>query len=163
MKGDPRVIEVLNEILTAELTAVNQYFIHAKMCANWGYLELASYTKSESIDEMKHAEWLIDRILLLDGVPNMQRYFKLKIGKSVKEQFENDLALEVAATERNRKAIAICTEANDPTSRMLVERIQAEEEHHIDWLETQLRLIEELGVENYLVTKVGKTALGHDG
>ena len=161
MKGDAKVIEVLNEILTAELTAVNQYFIHAKMCADWGYNDLAAYAKAESIDEMRHADVLIDRILQLEGVPNMQRYFKVQVGKTVKEQFENDLQLEVDATERNRKAVKACSDANDTTSRMLVEKIQAEEEHHMDWLETQLNLIDQMGIENYLTTKVGPTATDH--
>jgi len=135
MQGDPKVIEALNEILTAELTAVNQCFIHAKMCADWGYPELAGYMRAESIDEMRHAELCIDRILFLEGVPNMQRYFKIQVGTTVPEQLRHDLQLELNATERNRKAIVVCAEAGDATSRQMVENIQAEEEHHIDWLE----------------------------
>jgi bacterioferritin len=127
MKGDVKVIEVLNEVLTAELTAVNQYFIHAKMCANWGYMELAAYSRAESIDEMRHAEQMIDRILFLEGVPNMQRYFKLKIGKSVKEQFENDLALEEEAVARLNNGVKTCVDAGDNTSRQILEKILAEE------------------------------------
>jgi bacterioferritin len=157
MKGDVKVIEVLNEVLTAELTAVNQYFIHAKMCANWGYMELAAYSRAESIDEMRHAEQMIDRILFLEGVPNMQRYFKLKIGKSVKEQFENDLALEEEAVARLNNGVKTCVDAGDNTSRQILEKILAEEEHHVDWLETQLQLIESLGAETYLAQKLGKT------
>ncbi len=161
MKGDAKVIEILNEVLTAELTAVNQYFIHAKMCANWGYMELASYTKAESIDEMRHAEQMIDRVLFLEGVPNMQRYFKLRIGKSVKEQFENDLALEVEAVKRLNNGVKTCVEVGDNTSRQILEKILAEEEHHIDWLETQLQVIESIGLERYLSQKLGKTE-GHE-
>jgi bacterioferritin len=161
MKGNTGVIEVLNEVLTAELTAVNQYFIHAKMCANWGYLDLAAYTRAESIDEMRHAEQMIDRILFLEGVPNMQRYFKLKVGKTVKEQFENDLALEVEAVKRLNNGVKTCVEAGDHTSRQILEKILAEEEHHIDWLETQLQLMESIGAERYLSQKIGKTE-GHE-
>jgi len=162
MKGDAKVIEILNEVLTAELTAVNQYFIHAKMCANWGYGELAAYSKAESIDEMRHAELMIDRILFLEGVPNMQRYFKLKIGKSVKEQFENDKALEVEAVKRLNNGVKTCVEVGDNTSRQILEKILAEEEHHVDWLETQLSLIEQIGAERYLSQKLGETAAHED-
>ena len=161
MKGDEKVIEVLNEVLTAELTAVNQYFIHAKMCADWGYNELAEYSKAESIDEMKHAETMIDRILFLEGVPNMQRYFKVNVGKTVPEQFRFDVELEYAAVERLRKGIALCNEVGDHTSRVLLEQICAEEEHHVDWLEAQLHQIDEIGVENYLAQKLGPTNAGH--
>jgi len=161
MKGDPKVIEILNEVLTAELTAVNQYFLHAKMCADWGYTELANYTRAESIDEMRHAELCIDRILFLEGVPNMQRYFKIKIGTNVKEQFSNDVALEYQAVERCNKGVQICVEAGDNTSRQLIETILAEEEHHIDWLEAQLSLIESIGLGNYLTQKLGPTASDH--
>jgi bacterioferritin len=156
MKGDAKVIEILNEVLTAELTAVNQYFIHAKMCADWGYMDLAAYTKAESIDEMRHAELMIDRILFLEGVPNMQRYFKVKVGTTVKEQFENDLALEVEAVKRLNNGVKACVEVGDNTSRQILEKILAEEEHHIDWLETQLQLIESIGAERYLSQKLGK-------
>jgi bacterioferritin len=150
MKGDAKVIEILNEVLTAELTAVNQYFIHAKMCADWGYQELAAYTKAESIDEMRHAEQMIDRILFLEGVPNMQRYFKIKVGGTVKEQFENDLALELEAVKRLNKGVQLCVDASDNTSRQILEKILAEEEHHVDWLETQIGLIDRLGEAVYL-------------
>ena len=162
MKGDPQVLELLNAVLTAELTAVNQYFIHAKMCANWGYMDLAAYTKAESIDEMRHAEQMIDRILFLEGVPNMQRYFKIKVGKSVKEQFENDLALEVEAVKRLNNGVKKCVEVGDNTSRQILEKILAEEEHHIDWLETQLQLIASIGAERYLSQKIGKTEAHED-
>ncbi len=161
MKGDAKVIEVLNEVLTAELTAVNQYFIHAKMCADWGYTELANYTRAESIDEMRHAEQMIDRILFLGGVPNMQRYFKIKVGETVKAQFEHDSGLEYEAVKRLNNGVATCTAAGDNTSRQILEKILAEEEHHIDWLETQLGLIEKIGEENYLAQKLGPTESGH--
>ncbi len=161
MKGDPKVIELLNDVLTAELTAVNQYFIHAKMCADWGYHELANYTRAESIDEMRHAERCIDRILFLEGVPNMQRYFKIAVGANVKEQFENDVALEHEAVERCNKGVKICVDAGDNTSRQLIETILAEEEDHIDWLEAQLSLIKSLGLETYLSQKLGPTTSDH--
>ena len=161
MKGDPKVIEVLNEVLTAELTAVNQYFIHAKMCMDWGYTELANYTRAESIDEMRHAELCIDRILFLEGVPNMQRYFKINIGANVKEQFENDIALEYDAVKRCNEGVKVCVEAGDNTSRQLIETILADEEHHIDWLEAQLGLIKSLSLETYLSQKLGPTSSDH--
>jgi len=161
MQGDSKVLEALNEILTAELTAVNQYFIHAKMCADWGYGGLASYMRAESIDEMRHAEQCIDRILFLQGIPNMQRYFKIQVGNTVPEQFQHDLQLELSATERNRKAIEVCNDAGDTTSRRLIEKIQAEEEHHIEWLEAQIQVIDAIGLERYLQTKLGAT--GGDG
>jgi bacterioferritin len=161
MKGDAQIIEVLNEVLTAELTAVNQYFIHAKMCANWGFGELAAYGKAESIDEMRHAEQMIDRILFLEGVPNMQRYFKIKVGETVPEQLANDLALEIEAVKRLNKGVSLCVEKGDNTSRQILEKILAEEEHHVDWLETQLQLIESIGLERYLSQKLGE-AEGHD-
>jgi bacterioferritin len=161
MKGDPNVIEVLNEVLTAELTAVNQYFIHAKMCQDWGYQDLAAYAKAESIDEMKHAEACIDRILYLGGVPNMQRYFKINIGQDVKEQLEHDLNLEQGAVERLNNGVKICVDAGDHGSRQLLETILSEEEHHIEWLETQIELIGKIGVEQYLATKLGATSSEH--
>ena len=161
MQGEEKVIEILNEALTAELTAVNQYFLHAKMCADWGYNELAAYTRAESIDEMRHAEILIDRILFLEGMPNMQRYFKIAIGKDVKEQFENDVKLEYQAVERLRRGVALCVEAGDHTSRQILEKICDEEEHHIDWLEAQLHMIGEMGIQNYLAEKMGPTSAAH--
>lgn len=150
MQGNPDVIDLLNEVLTAELTAVNQYFIHAKMCSNWGYSKLAEYVRHESIDEMKHAEQLIDRILYLDGVPNLQRLAALRVGENVPEQFRNDLAVEVEAVERLNRGIAACVAAGDNGSRHLLEEILVSEEEHADWLETQLSAIEAIGLENYL-------------
>jgi bacterioferritin len=154
MRGDAAVIELLNEVLTAELTAINQYFIHAKMCDNWGYRRLAEHGRGESIDEMKHADALIERVLFLDGVPNMQRLFPVTVGETVQEQFELDLALEAKAIERLRNGIRACFEASDHASRELLEHILVSEEEHTDWLETQLELMRQLGVQEYLSTQV---------
>ena len=154
MQGDAKVIEYLNEQLTAELTAINQYFLHAKMQENWGYPKLASYTKSESIDEMKHAEVLTDRILFLEGLPNYQRLFPLNIGMSVPEQFAADMEIEQAAVKRLREGAAYMREVGDITSATLFEEILADEEHHIDYLETQLELLNTLGEALYLAQLV---------
>lgn len=150
MKGDAKVIELLNDVLTAELTAINQYFLHAKMCENWGYSRLAAHVRDESIDEMKHADRVIDRILYFDGVPNLQRLSALKIGETVAEQFENDLAVEYAAVARLNAAIAHCVAVGDNGTRELLADILVEEEHHVDWLETQLETVRQIGTENYL-------------
>ena len=155
MKGDEKIIELLNEVLTAELTAINQYFIHAKMCQNWGYLELAKFVREESIDEMRHAETLIDRILYLDGVPNLQRLYKVNVGESPKEQFELDLELEKVAIERLNKAIAECRDKGDNGTRDMLDKILVSEEEHADWLETQLHLIATLGESAYLAERLG--------
>jgi bacterioferritin len=151
MQGDPRVIEFLNEQLTAELTAINQYFLHAKMQENWGYSVLAKHTKAESIDEMRHAEVLTDRILFLEGLPNYQKLFGLRIGETVKEQFDCDMLVEVEAVDRLRRGIEYMRSVGDVTSAKIFEDILADEEHHIDYLETQLGLIEKLGEALYLV------------
>jgi len=150
VKGDPKVIAVLSEVLKAELTAINQYFLHAEMCENWGYKKLASYTKKESIDEMKHAEKLMERILYLDGTPNMSDYFKIVIGRTVPEQFKNDLQVEYEAVKRLNEGVELCRQVGDNGSRDLLQHILEDEEHHIDWLEAQLHAIEEMGVQNYL-------------
>ena len=150
MQGDERVIEFLNEQLTAELTAINQYFLHAKMQANWGFTKLAAHTKAESIDEMRHAEILTDRILFLDGLPNYQRLFPLRIGETVPEQFSADMEVEVDAVDRLRRGAEYMRSIGDITSAKLFEEILADEEHHIDYLETQLRLLETLGEALYL-------------
>jgi bacterioferritin len=150
MQGDSRVIEFLNEQLTAELTAINQYFLHAKMQENWGYTKLAAHTRHESIDEMRHAEVLTDRILFLDGLPNLQRLFALRIGETVKEQFNADMQVEVEAVDRLRRGIEYMRSVGDVTSAKIFEDILADEEHHIDYLETQLHLIETLGDQLYL-------------
>ncbi len=155
MKSKANIIETLNEILTAELTAINQYFIHAKMCANWGFGKLAAKVRAESIDEMKHADQLIDRILFFDGVPNLQRYNKVNVGETVKEQFELDLQLEYEAIDRLNKAVALCREAGDNGTRELLEGILVSEEEHTDWLETQLELINKLGEQLYCAHQLG--------
>ncbi|MEZ5115541.1 MAG: bacterioferritin [Candidatus Nanopelagicales bacterium] len=155
MQGDPRVLEFLNDHLTAELTAVNQYFLHAKMQENWGLDTLAAYTRAESIDEMRHAETLTDRILLLEGLPNFQRLYPLRIGQTLPEQFRGDLAIEYEAVDRLRAGIAYMREVGDVTSARIFEQILDDEEHHIDWLETQLELIERIGLELYTSRLMG--------
>jgi bacterioferritin len=152
MKGDARVIEYLNEQLTAELTAINQYFLHAKMQENWGYTTLAAYTRHESIDEMKHAEVLTDRILFLDGLPNYQRLSPISVGTTVAEQFNSDMQIEQEAVVRLREGAAYMRGVGDITSASIFEAILADEELHIDYLETQLGLIASLGEPLYLST-----------
>ena len=151
MQGDADIIGMLNEVLTGELTAVNQYFLHSKLCANWGYQRLAEHAHDESIGEMKDADAIIDRILYFDGVPNMMRMDPpVKLGEDPVEQHQLDLALEKGAVERLNKAIALCVARGDNGTRELLERILKGEEHAIDWLETQLHLIKEIGKERYL-------------
>jgi bacterioferritin len=154
MKGDPSVIEVLNEVLTAELTAINQYFVHGEMCENWGYHRLHDRIRKHSIGEMKHAEEVIERILFLEGVPNVQRLGKITIGETPAEQLRVDLALEMDALPRLNKGIETCRNAGDNTSRMLLEEILEDEEEHVDWLEAQLELIEQVGIQNYLAQQM---------
>lgn len=154
MKGNETVINYLQEVLTAELTAINQYFLHAEMLENWGYERLAKITKKESIEEMVHAEKLLHRMLYLDGSPNMGSLFPLRIGQNVKQQFENDLALELEALPRLNKAINAAIEAGDNGSRDLFESILLDEEHHVDYLEAQLHMIQEIGYENYLAQQI---------
>ena len=154
MKGDAKVIEVLNQVLKAELTAINQYFLHAEMCENWGYERMAAHTRAESIEEMTHAEKLMERILYLDGSPNMSDYFKINIGQTMKAQLQNDLQLEYDAVKRLNDGIRTCNAANDNGSRELLEKILSDEEHHIDWLEGQLHAIGEMGMENYLAQQL---------
>jgi len=154
MKGDAKVIALLNQVLKAELTAINQYFLHAEMCANWGYERMAKHTRAESIEEMTHAEKLMQRILLLDGTPNMSDYFKINIGQSVKAQLESDLNLEYDAVKRLNTGIETCVEAGDNGSRDLLSTILKDEETHIDWLEGQLHAIKEMGIENYLAQQL---------
>ncbi len=150
MQGDEQVLVFLNEQLTAELTAINQYFLHAKMQENWGFTKLAKHTKAESLDEMRHAEVLTDRILFLDGLPNYQKLFSLRIGENVKEMFECDMKIEEEAVERLRRGIEYMRSIGDVTSARIFEDILADEEHHVDYLETQLQLIETLGIALYL-------------
>lgn len=154
MKGDKKIIEILNDVLTAELTAINQYFVHAEMCENWGYERLMKVIRKQSIGEMKHAEELIERILFLEGVPNVQRLDKIMIGESVPEILKADLALEVHALPRLNKGIETCRELGDNNSRHLLEEILQDEEEHVDWLEAQLGLIEQVGVQNYLAQQI---------
>jgi bacterioferritin len=154
MKGNDKVIAYLQEVLKAELTAINQYFLHAEMMENWGYLRLAKMTRKESIEEMRHAEVLIERILYLDGAPNMTELFPLRIGTNVKQQLENDLAVEYEAVPRLNKAINAAVEAGDNGSRDLFEKILVDEEHHVDFLEAQLHLINEMGYENYVAQQI---------
>jgi bacterioferritin len=154
MQGDTQVIEHLNRALTNELTAINQYFLHARMYKNWGLGELDAHEHRESIDEMKHADALIERILFLEGLPNLQDIGKLKIGENPREMIECDLKLEQEAVPLLREAIAHCESVNDYVSRELLEDILQSEEGHIDWLETQLELIGRVGLENYLQSKM---------
>ena len=154
MKGDVKVIEYLNKALYNELTAINQYFLHAKMLKNWGFRELAEHEYKESIDEMKHADKLSERILFLDGLPNFQALGKLRIGETPREILECDLALEQEALPPLREAIAYCESVADYVSRQLFVDILDSEEEHIDWLETQLSVIDRIGEPNYLLTKL---------
>lgn len=154
MKGNERVVALLNEVLKAELTAINQYFLHGEMCENWGYKRLAGYIRKESIEEMHHAEWLMERVLYLDGTPTMHELFPLRIGKSVKEQFQNDLQLEYEAVARLNRGVELCVEVGDNGSRELIVKILTDEEHHVDWLEAQLHVIDEIGIENYLAQQI---------
>jgi bacterioferritin len=150
MKGNEEVLTLLNQLLTNELTAINQYFIHAKMCENWGYERLAAKVRAESIDEMKHADAVISRILFLEGVPNLQRLHKLHVGETVKEQLESDLQLEYSAIAFLNQGIKTCREVGDNASEDLMTKILVGEEQHTDWLETQLELIRQIGEQNYL-------------
>lgn len=154
MTGNPKVIAVLNEALKEELTAINQYFLHAEMCENWHYSRLGDYIKKQSIDEMKHAETLIERILFLDATPNMTEPIKLTVGKNVKEQLASDLALELQAVAMYNRAVEVSREAGDNASRELFERLLKNEEEHVDWLEAQIHQIKELGYERYLTQQM---------
>jgi len=154
VKGDRKVLAVLQEVLKAELTAINQYFLHAEMCENWGYHRLAAHTRKESIEEMGHAEKLLERMLLLDGSPNMSDYFKINIGQNVEQQFKNDLQVEYEAVKRLNAGIAACVAAGDNGSRELLEKILTDEEEHIDYLEAQIHAVGEMGIENYLAQQM---------
>lgn len=154
MQGDPEIIEVLNEILTAELTAINQYFIHAKMRQNWGFPRLAAVARRESIEEMEDADKLIDRILYFDGVPNLQRYNPVRVGETIPEQLELELQTETEAIERYNRAVELARAKGDNGTRELLEHRLVDEESHADWLESQLHVIKTIGVENYLAQQI---------
>ena len=154
MKGSAKVIQALNEALKEELTAINQYFLHAEMCENWHYDKLGDYIKKQSIDEMKHAEVLIERILFLDATPNLTEPMKLTVGRNVKEQIESDLKLEIEAVGMYNRAIQIARDEGDNASRELFERLLKDEEEHVDWLEAQMYQIQELGYERYLTQQI---------
>jgi bacterioferritin len=155
MQGDPQVIDALNRALTIELTAINQYFCQAKMCKNWGFHKLAGKHYEESLGEMKHAEMLIDRILFLEGTPEIARYDVIRVGSEIKEQFQNDLALEMRGVKLYNELVDLCIKLKDNGTRELVEPILSESEEHVDWLETQLSLIEAVGMQNYLTEQMG--------
>ena len=154
MKGNKKVLDALNDVLSAELVGINQYFLHAKMCKNWGFLRIAEVDHHESIDEMKHASELVERILFLEGVPNLQKLGRIRVGQAVPEQLKLDLDLEVEAVARLNKAIALCVAEGDNASRDLLEKILTSEEDHLDWLETQLALIKQLGEKTYLAEQL---------
>lgn len=155
MRGDPQLIEALNEILTAELTAINQYFVHARMCGNWGYRRLRKKKYDESIEEMKDADKLIQRILFLEGVPNMQRLHPVRVGEDPIEQHRLDLAMELDAVQRYNRAIALAREKGDNGTRALLEESLEGEEESVDWLESQLHVVSEIGKERYLAEQLG--------
>ena len=155
MQGDPRIIEALNRALTVELTAINQYFCQAKMCKNWGLTRLAHKHYEESIGEMKHAEKLIDRILFLEGVPEIARYDVIRVGTNVEEQLRNDLQLEMTGVQHYNFMVDLCLRLKDNGTRELIEPILTESEEHVDWLETQLGLIAAIGLQNYLSEQMG--------
>jgi bacterioferritin len=154
MKGNPKVIKELNDALREELTAINQYFLHAEMCENWGYKKLADYIKKQSIDEMKHAEVLIERVLFLDGTPSMEP-LKLNVGVTVRQMIEADLALELGAVKQYNAAVQIATQEKDNGSRDVLVQLLKDEEDHVDWLEAQVHQIKEVGYERYLSLQTG--------
>jgi bacterioferritin len=156
MKGSQKVVGALNDVLAAELVGINQYFLHAKMCKNWGFERIAEVDYHESIDEMKHANDLVERILFLEGVPNIQKLGRVRIGQTIPEQMKLDLGLEVDAVGRLNDAIALCVAEGDNTSRELLEKILKSEEQHLDWLETQLGLVKQLGEKTYLAEQLRK-------
>ena len=154
MKGDPRIIDLLNEVLTGELTAINQYFLHAKMALNWGYMHLGKKIYEESIDEMKHADKLVERVLFLDGLPNLQKLNKIAIGQNMIEILKNDLALESGTVPRLNNGIKLCRDVGDNGSEALLTYILVESEKHVDWLESQLELVKQVGEHHYLAQQI---------
>ena len=156
MRGDDRILSLLNEVLKAELTAINQYFLHSKMCENWGYQRLAAVNRKESIEEMKHADALAGRILFLEGVPNMSELFPIRVGANVRDQIDNDLKLELEALPRLKTGIQTSLEVSDHVSRELFEQILSDEEEHVDYLEAQLHIINEIGLDLYLAEQIHK-------
>lgn len=155
MKGNQQVIQILNQIIAGELTAINQYFLHARILKDWGYEKLAAKLYEESIDEMKHAQALIDRVLFLEGLPNLQKLNGLRIGQNIVEMLEGDLALEHDNIPLIRDGIKVSREANDDVTKNLLESILRSEEEHVDWIETQQKRIQDIGVENYLAAQMG--------
>ena len=156
MKGDKEVVDLLNEVLAGELVAINQYFLHAKMCQNWGYDRLAAKIREESIDEMRHADEIIGRILFLEGVPNLQRLGKLHVGETVREQLESDLQLEYSAIAFLNQGVEFSRKAGDNATEDMMKKILVSEEVHTDWIETQLELIRQIGEQNYLAQQLHK-------
>jgi bacterioferritin len=154
MKGNPKIIDALNAGLTIELTAINQYFCQAKMCKNWGFDKLAAKHYEESMGEMKHAEMLIDRILFLEGVPEIARYDVIRVGSDVQEQLSNDLQLELKGVKTYNDTVTLCSQLNDGATRDMLEKILVDSEEHVDWLETQLGLIQHVGLQNYLQSQM---------
>ena len=155
MQGHTDVIQILNEVLTAELTAINQYMVHSEMVSNWGYKKLYEQIRHEAMQEMQHAEALIERVLYLEGIPNVQRLFQINIGETVKEQLESDLKLEYDAVQRLNPGLARCRELGDTGSALLLESILKDEEEHVDWIEAQLDAVKQMGIENYLAQQLG--------
>lgn len=155
MKGSPKVLEALNHALREELTAINQYFLHAEMCENWRYDKLGGFIKKQSIDEMRHAETLIERILFLEGTPSMTELMAIDVGQNVRAQLENDLKLEIGAVAMYNKAVETSRQEGDNASRELFEKLLKDEEQHVDWLEAQLFQIAEIGYERYLTQQMG--------
>jgi bacterioferritin len=154
MKVDARIIDLLNDVLTGELTAISQYFLHAKMCLNWGYDYLGKKIYQESIDEMKHADKLVERILFLEGLPNLQKLGKLAIGQSVVEILKNDLAFESQTVPRLNAGIKVCRDLGDNGSEELLTRILVDSENHVDWLESQVELVKQVGEQNFLAQQI---------
>ncbi len=156
MKGKAKIIAALNDVLTGELTAINQYFLHGKMCKNWGFVKIGEKIYKESIDEMKHAAILTDRILFLEGLPNLQKLGRIKIGEDVNEILASDLALEMEAIPRLRESIELCWAESDHGTRDLFEKILVSEEEHADWIETQISVIKSIGLQNYLAQQLAE-------